>query len=294
MRRSPGSKVANIALPIKGWANRFAFAFLVITAFALMLLSKAETALVEQARTTVIDAVAPALELFSRPARVAGNVTQEFETLIVLRAENLRLRQDIERLRAWQNMAHRLSVENAALRGQLNFVPDAEPRFVTVRVLADTGGAFVRSVLVGAGRANGVRRNQAAINGQGLIGRVADVGERSARILLLTDLNSRIPVLIESTGDRGILVGDNGPRPRLQYLPPNSPISPGDLVLTSGHGGVFPMGLPVGIVAEVSDSRLSVQPLADMVRLDYLRVLDYGAGGILAAPEAEPLSEAIR
>ena len=110
----------------------------------------------------------------------------------------------------------------------------------------------------------------------------------------VTDLNSRITVLIESTGDRGILVGDNGPRPRLQYLPPNSPISPGDLVLTSGHGGVFPMGLPVGIVAEVSDSRLSVQPLADMVRLDYLRVLDYGAEGILAAPDAEPLSEAIR
>lgn len=286
--------VANIALPIKGWANRFAFAFLVMTAFALMLLSKAETALVEQARTAVIDAVAPALELFSQPARVAGNVTQEFETLIVLRAENVRLRQNIERLRAWQNMAHRLTVENAALRGQLNFVPDAEPRFVTVRVLADTGGAFVRSVLVGAGRANGVRRNQAAINGQGLIGRVADVGERSARILLLTDLNSRIPVLIESTGDRGILVGDNGPRPRLQYLPPNSPISPGDLVLTSGHGGVFPMGLPVGIVAEVSDGRFSVQPLADMVRLDYLRVLDYGVEGILPAPEAELLSGAVR
>ncbi len=259
-----------------------------------MLLSKAETALVEQARTAVIDAVAPALELFSQPARVAGNVTQEFETLIVLRAENGRLRRDIERLRAWQNMAHRLTVENSALRGQLNFVPDAEPRFVTVRVVADTGGAFVRSVLIGAGRAHGIRRNQAAINGEGLIGRVAEAGERSARILLLTDLNSRIPVLIESTGDRGILVGDNGPRPRLQYLPPNSPISPGDLVMTSGHGGVFPMGLPVGIVAEVSDSRLSVQPHADMVRLDYLRVLDYGVEGILLAPETEPISGPIR
>lgn len=259
-----------------------------------MLLSKAETALVEQARTAAIDVVAPVLELFSRPARVAEDVTAEFETLIVLRLENERLSQEIERLREWQQMAHRLSVENTALRGQLNFVPENEPRFVTARVVADAGGAFVRSVLIGAGRATGIRRNQAVINGEGLVGRVAEVGERSARILLLTDLNSRIPVLIESTSDRGVLAGDNGPRPRLQYLPQNSPISSGDLVLTSGHGGVFPMGLPVGIVAEISDGKFSVLPFADMERLDYLRVLDYGADGILPAPEADPAAEVLR
>ncbi len=294
MRRSTGSKVANLAQPIKGWANRFAFAILVIAAFALMLLSKAETALVEQARTAAIDVIAPALELFSRPARVAEDVTAEFETLIVLRVENERLRQENDRLRVWQSMAHRLSVENTALRGQLNFIPDRKPRFVTARVVAEASGVFVRSVLIGAGRAIGIRRNQAAINGEGLVGRVADVGERSARILLLTDLNSRIPVLIESTGDRGILAGDNGPRPRLKYLPQNSPVSPGDLVLTSGHGGVFPMGLPVGIVADVSGSRLSVSPLVDMERLDYIRVLDYGAEGILSPPEAGLAAEIIR
>ena len=259
-----------------------------------MLLSKAEPALVEQVRTKVIDSVVPALELISRPVKLANDLAQKFEGLIALRAENLRLQKDNEYLLTWQNAAHRLSIENTALREHLNFVPDSEPRFVTVRVVADTGGTFVHSLLVGSGMANGIRRNQAAINGKGLIGRVSDVGERSARILLLTDLNSRIPVLIESTGDRGILVGDNSPRPRLQYLPPNPSISPGDLVLTSGHGGVFPMGLPVGVVTEVSNNRPLVQPFADMERLDYLRVLDYGTESILPEPEAEPVSAVIR
>ena len=294
MRRRPVSKVAIIALPAKGWASRFLFAFLLVAASGLLFLSKTETALVEQARTKVIDAVAPVLELISRPAKLANNLAQGFESLIALRTENLRLQKDIEHLLTWQNAAHRLAIENAALRKHLNFVPDAEPHFVTVRVLADTGGAFVRSLLVGSGLVNGIRRNQAVINGKGLIGRVADVGERSARILLLTDLNSRIPVLIESTGDRGILVGDNSPRPRLQYLPPNSSISPGDLVLTSGHGGVFPMGLPVGIITKISNDRPRVQLLADMARLDYLRVLDYGTTSILPKPEAEPVSAVIR
>ncbi len=287
MRRIPGSKVANISLSLRNGVHRFAFALLVLAAFALMILSRAETALIEHTRTTVIDAVAPVLEVLSGPVRFAGDVSAEIEALILLRSNNARLRQDVARLRAWQDMAHRLAIENATLRAQLNYVPDAKPRFVTVRVVADTGGAFVRSVLVGAGRAGGIRRGQAVIDGDGVVGRVVEVGERSARVLLINDLNSRIPVLVESTGDRGVLVGNNGPRPRLQYLPRNTPISPGDRVVTSGHGGMFPPGLPVGVVAEVGDGGLTVQPFVDLQRLAYLRVLDYGPEGILPPPGGE-------
>ena len=106
----------------------------------------------------------------------------------------------------------------------------------------------------------------------------------------MTDINSRIPVVVESTGDRAIVRGDNSSRPVLQFLPDNTPISPGDRIVTSGHGGVYPPGLAVGAVSEVSDSGISVQPFVDWSRLSQAVILDYGVDGILPAPEQVPIS----
>ena len=86
------------------------------------------------------------------------------------------------------------------------------------------------------------------MTGDGLVGRVAELGDHAARILLLTDLNSRVPVVIEETRERAILSGDNTERPALAYLPPDARVSSGQRVVTSGSGGVLPAGLPIGTV----------------------------------------------
>ena len=147
---------------------------------------------------------------------------------------------------------------------------------VAARVVGDSGGAFVHSVLVNAGGQDGVRKGQAAVNGEGLVGRVAEVGERSARVLLVTDLNSRIPVLLESQRYRAILVGDNSQRPRLLYLSADAKVSPGDRIVTSGHGGVFPPGLAVGVVTLIANGDVRVQPFVDWERLEYVRLIEFG------------------
>jgi rod shape-determining protein MreC len=273
--KKPSGSVSRLTTPIKAWAQRFAFLFLVVGAFALMLLGKADTVLVERLRTTVGDVAAPILEFIARPIDTIGATVEGIGELADLRARNASLERENERLGHWQTVARRLEAENAALRSLSDMVPDPRLRFVTARVVGDQGGAFARSVLVNAGIRDGVAKGQAAITSEGLAGRVAEVGERSARVLLVTDINSRIPALVGDGRDRAILAGDNTGQPKLIYLAPGIEISPGDHVVTSGRGGVFPPGLPIGVVTQASETDLRVQPFVDWTHMEFLRLADY-------------------
>ena len=270
-----------VSAPIRSIAHRFAFLGLVIAAFALMLIGKADVAMMERFRAQVTDSVAPILDMMSRPVATANEVIAKVRVLTEIRQKNESLRQDKERLLQWQMVARKLEAENKALRAQLNYVPGPQASYVSARVIADTGGAFAHSLLLNIGAQPGVSKGQAVVTGDGLVGRVTGVGDRSTRVLLITDLNSRIPVLIEATRTRGILAGNNTDRPRLIHLPPGATVSPGDRIVTSGHGGAFPVGLPVGLVDAINDGGISVQPFVPRDRLEYVRVLDYGLKGIL-------------
>ena len=281
-----------MAIPIKGTVQRFAFLSLVLAAFGLLLLGRAETTLVERLRTEFTDVVAPVLDALSRPVATVSEIVEDFRELAQLRAENARLREEIERASAWPAVARRLEAENRALRDMLHFPSGPRIGFISARVIADGGGPFVRSVLLNAGARDGVKKGQAAVNGAGLVGRVSETGRRSARVLLVTDMNSRIPVVVESTRVRAILAGDNSDRPLMVFLPEDANVAPGERVVTSGHGGALPPGLPVGVVASVHDGSVRVKPFVDWRRLEYMRVIDFepvgsppGPGGTRRARE---------
>lgn len=289
MRKRAGS-FARLATPLKAWAQRFALLFLIGAAFTLMMLGRTESLVVERARVSVADAMTPVLRFISKPIGAFTDVVENVRGLADLHAENAVLRQENARLRQWQSVAHRLAAENEALRQMVNAIPEPGVRYITARVIGDPGGAFVRSVLVAAGARNGVSKGQAALNGAGLAGRVVEVGQRSARVLLITDINSRIPVMVGPSRHRAMLVGDNASMPRLTYIAPRVELSPGDRVLTSGHGGVFPPGLPVGVVVAGGGPEARVQALADWSHLEFLRLVDYELPGILEPFEASALS----
>ena len=279
--KGPLRPVHRIAVPIKGLIQRFAYVGLVAAAFGLMLLGKADVLLVERIRTQVTDALAPILDVLSRPIATVSDLVDQVRELASLREENAGLREDKARLLQWQMVARRLEAENTALRALLDFVPGPEASYVTARVIGDTGGAFAHALVLNAGFRAGVRKGQAVVTGDGLVGRVAGVGTRSTRVILITDLNSHIPVLVERSRTRAILAGDNSAVLRLIRLPPGAEVSPGDRIVTSGHGGAFPPGLPVGVVAAVSDAGIGVQPFVERSRLEYVRVVDFGLKGIL-------------
>ena len=270
-----------LATPLKAWAQRFLFLLLVAAAFALMLLGKADIALIDRARTAVQDGLAPLLDGLSKPIATVNGLIDYASELASLQAENEALRQKNQELLAWEAIARETAAENERLRALLNFVPDAAVGHRSARVIGDQGGAFVRSILVAAGTLDGVRRGQAAMTGEGMVGRVVSVGKRSARVLLLTDLNSRVPVLVGEARHRAMLVGDNSALPDLMYLDDGARLAVGDYVVTSGIGGVFPQGLPIGRVAAVDDGVAEVAPFVDWAHLEVIRLVDYGLPGLL-------------
>ncbi|MFN3075778.1 MAG: rod shape-determining protein MreC [Alphaproteobacteria bacterium] len=263
--------------------QRFALLAMVSVAFGLMLVGRADTLMVEHLRGAVVDAFAPILDLVSRPAATVAELVASVRDLVAMRAENARLREENERLSQWQAAARQLEAENDSLRSLLHFVPSPQASFISARVIAEVHDAFVRDLLINAGERDGVRKGQAVMTGVGLVGRVDEVGTRAARILLITDLNSRIPVVIEPSRARAILVGNGAELPRLMFLAGDAArISPGDRVVTAEDANAFPPDLGVGVVARVVEGKgMYVQPFVDATQVEYVRLVDYGLTGIL-------------
>ncbi len=242
--RSYSGRAVISALPLKSLIQRSALVLFVGVALTAMILSRVEVRIVDDFRGVVNDAVAPILDFFSHPARSVATFVEDFDELLVVLEDNKRLKMQNAQLIKWKAVAEDVLRENEKFRQRLQIVPDPESRYITARVIADSGGPFVRTVLVNVGTSNNVQKGQAAISGEGLIGRVVSTGSRSARILLLTDLNSRIPVVVETTRDKAILAGNNTLYPKLEFVSADARINVGDRIVTSGEGGIFPPGFP--------------------------------------------------
>lgn len=256
-------------------------AALVAMAIALLTIEKLSPEVAERARGAASDFIAPILDLLSRPSAATADAIDGIRELAALRQENALLREERDRLLQWQTVARRLDAENQQLRSLVNLAPDPRAHFVSARVVGGSGGAFVRSVLVTAGERDGARKNQPAITGEGLLGRVSEVGARSARILLLTDINSRVPVTVERVHEQAVLAGNNSNSLDLKYLSADSKVEIGDRIVTSGFGGIFPPGLPVGVVTKMQDGQFLVQPYVDWERVEYVRLVDYELSKLL-------------
>lgn len=264
-------------------AQRFAYFALVLVAIGLMMLGKVDTVMMERLRLAMVDTVAPILERLSAPTDAIAEGVEGIRRLVAVHQENTRLRLERDRLVKWQAVALRLESENAALRRLLYFVPDPRARYVTGRVIADTGGTFAHSLLLSAGTADGVAKGNVVLTGDGLVGRVVGVAQRTSRVLLITDLNSRIPVEVSPAQTKALLAGSNTDQPLLTHVEPEASIAVGDRVSTSGDAGAFPPGLPIGLVSAVEEGVIRVKPFIRRSHVQYVRVVDYGLQGILGS-----------
>ena len=281
MFKNRATSMLYLAMPFKILVQRFTFIALIGAALSLVVLSRTDVRFVKQARIAAVDGVASILDVLSRPTATISKMAERVQRLIVLDQENTLLKQENNSLQRWRNVALQLEMENQGLQKLLNFVSSSELSFVSARVISDSGGAFARSMLVNSGSRSGIQEGQIAITGDGLVGRVSDVGQRSSRILLLTDINSRIPVVSERSQSRAILAGDNSDRPQLAHLLSTARVHVGERVVTSGHAGAFPPGLPVGQVISVAEGNIRIQPFVDTSRMEYVRVVEFGLDGFL-------------
>ena len=276
------------SLPLKTITLRATPAMLVLLSVTLMILHKADTLPVERLRAAAMDMAAPVLTAVSAPFTALVDNLDSVTTLRDLKAENIRLEAENEKLQKWYEVALTMQAENQSFRELLNVKADPALTFVTARVISDSGGSFVKSVLLPVGARDKVQKGNAVMSGHGLVGRVMEVGQSSSRVLLVTDLNSHIPVVLQGTRTKAILAGKNQDLMKLESLPPDSGMTIGTRVVTSGDGGQLPPDLPIGTIVSVSADGVWVKPLSDIDRLTHVQVVNADVDQTLITGEITP------
>jgi rod shape-determining protein MreC len=253
----------------RGPSPGFRFTLYAILSFVVMFLDQRHGWL-EHARYVLQATAYPIQRAVNSPGSAWKWLQETFETRDALRAENARLR-DQDRLLALRSMRYEaLDRENSELRGLREALPPVADRWLAAEIVSFPNRLRER-VLINRGTTNGVFKGQALLDDKGVIGQTTHVGPFSAEVILITDPEHAIPVQIERTGLRTIAVGAGDTTSlALPYLPGNADIKSGDMLITSGLGGVFPAGYPVARITEVH--RDAVQPLAQVRAIPFAAV----------------------
>lgn len=253
--------------------RRVLIGVLVTMLLGFFLLWRIDNPRVEQFRSAMIDRIVPRMDWALVPAANFTRMIGDFQSYANIYDQNQELRRELQRLKGWREAALQLEQENAKLLDLNNVHLNNQLSFITGVVLADSGSPFRQSALINVGRRDGVKDGWATMDGLGLVGRISGVGESSSRVILLTDSNSRIAVTIQPSGQKAIMSGINSLYPVLEFLETPELVHPGDRVVSSGDGKVFPPDILAGQLVLGTDGRYLVQLAADYQRLEFLRVL---------------------
>ncbi|MES2474070.1 MAG: rod shape-determining protein MreC [Pseudomonadota bacterium] len=257
-------------------------------AIVLVLLGKAQPGLFDQARARVTDMLSPALQTARAPVhgfdRFVGSISEIFSVY----EQNLKLKEENARLRQWRNVATVLQARVTRYQTLLHAVPDPKLNAVLARVIGRASRPFLQTMILDAGRQNKAMPGQAVVDARGMIGRIYLTGQRTSWVILLTDLNSRIPVTIASAADKSgnvqaMMTGDNTAMPVLDIVSRQEALHAGDQVVSSGDGSLLPSGLPIGTVVDDGNGGWRVALLADPASSQDVEILNFSQ-----PPEALP------
>jgi rod shape-determining protein MreC len=228
--------------------RRLVHVVLIALSFSLMFIGKADLVAMRDLRMSSNDFLAPVIDFVSAPIRGVETMAEGIRTVASLRAENVRLQAENDLLQRWRRRAEILESENQQLRSVTGTVSDENRSLITARAVTAPGGSFAHTILIAIGDESGIAAGDPVITSNGLVGIVYEVGRAYARVLMISDINARIPVMLASSSWPGLTIGRNGEYLELAFLPAEARPEVGELVLTSGHGGILPAGLAVGRV----------------------------------------------
>ncbi len=278
---------------VQGMAQRASLLLLMSISLGLLVIGKIEPRINEQVQRLVLDVAAPVTRAVGAPVVWIRQLIQGMEDITITAEQLEQMRLTNERLRQLQPLASQLATENERLRKLLGLGSITDTPSIPARAITHPGSPFLWTVLLDAGQSAGVKIYQPVVDSAGVVGRILKTGRRSSRALLVTDMNSRVPVLIKETGDRAILEGDNTRSPKLSFLDVAHSIKAGLHVVTSGDGGIYPPLLPVGMVGQDNGAEFRVILASDLSRLEYVQILKFEAVQLPVVPGSTDTSATV-
>ncbi|UCM85123.1 MAG: rod shape-determining protein MreC [Rickettsia endosymbiont of Culicoides impunctatus] len=199
-------------------------------------------------------------------------ITQNFIYLRDLARENIELQLEVARLRSLQSDIYLIQSENRELKQLLSVIEEEQYSYVSAKLLSVSLNPFSKTALLSAGAKHGVAIDQIVTNSEGLVGRVIQVSNNYSKIILVNDVNSRIPITTTSSKEKGIMSG-YGNGSKILYLPKNHLVQKGEKVITSGYGNIYPYGITVGYVNKANSENVLVKPIVDLSKTKFVSIL---------------------
>lgn len=260
----------------KIFIRKVLIAIMFVSALAFMMLSKADTVVLDKTTGTVSAILSPIIKVMQLPGEFVYAGYEKVRDIAKVYSDNKKLKKENLDILKLKNQIRTLKAENKLLSDMLNYTPPSEANFITAKVVAEEGDGFSHSLIVYIGENNNVYKGQVVLGKDSVVGRIDYVSGKYAGVLLVTDIGSKIPVIIERNRERGILSGDNTLTPKLLFTTLDADIKKGDMVVTSGVAGIFPSGLPIGRVSFIRKDEIEINTITDIEQLEYVKIVDYG------------------
>ncbi len=264
-----------LILPSRQITARIGRVFLLSCLAGLVLMGRSDNPRINGFKTRLMDGIAPVLAVAAAPFDAFDTAANGVKNWAATYSQNAQLKSENRSLMQWQATAKAMESENQKLRELLRVAPSQRNAYVTANFVSDYGSAFSHSALINAGSEQGIAKNQAVISERGLIGRTIEVSENNSRVMLLSDMNSRIPVMNERTREKMILVGKGNAQPILSYVAAAHNMKPDDRIITSGDGGMFPKAIPVGKIEAINAQGATAQLFANPETVEYVSVTQF-------------------
>jgi len=256
----------------KGTKQKFSLFVLVVLSILLLFLETVDTKPLNYFRSFIKDTIYRGSVIISAPTKGLSYAFSGIKEQINLNKNYVKLKKENEELKNNISNSEFLQLENFQLKKLVNEAEEYPSSLVSGRVMLDKQSPYLNSFILNIGRNKSILNGMAVLDKQNFVGRIVDVNFFSSRVLLISDLNSRIPVIVEPLGYHAILRGRGLESPTLEYFPEKNSINDGDKVYTSGREGIFSPGIPIGAI-KIRDSNIDVLPFSELNQITYVNIV---------------------
>ena len=255
----------------RGTQQRFSLFVLIVLSVLLILVETIETKPLNKIRSFVKDVVYRGAIVISSPIKGISDLADFMDNHLNLSSNYDKLVEENEKLKSNISEVDFLALENAQLRKLIDEQVESSSNFVSARVMLEEQSPYLNSFVINIGSNKNIKNGMAVLDGKNFIGRIVDVNFFSSRVLLVADLNSKIPILSEPSGNHAILSGHGKDKPSLDYLPKNHSVKDGDKIYTSGREGIFTPGIPIGKI-KIEKNKVKVLLFSDLSQITFVNI----------------------